>query len=588
MWALLALVPLILLYLIRPRPKKMAIPSLMFFMRSSGAKKLTSFLKHMTHDWLFLIQLVALLALALTFSDPFTTYQHDVTAANTVVVLDVSASSQAREGGKTRFEAAVDKAKDVLGAQNSIVLAKDTPFMAVQDAPREEAVKFLNSVQPRETVSRVGEAIILAGEALGGEGRVVVVSDFINTGGQAPDVAKAVLESQGIVVDFINVAGEGGRNVGIIQLDEGNEQTTVYVKNYNANAENVRLTVGSTQAPLTVPAKGVETYTFRTPPGVTKIELGVRDDFPVDNVAFLSAPEAGRARAQLVANNASPFLRNALLASGAFEVVVSEPPVVDGGAFDVFILDGIDTNEVLPGTFEDILEQVEAGATAVVVVQDDSRRINYKGLLPVSLGEWRDGGFVTVEQLNRFTKNIEFGAADRVIEAEASGEQVVVATVNDLPVITMKPVGAGKLVYYGIPESAEFKYSPHYPIFWTELLRFVTSQQDVANLNFEAGETLLLDSEQRVRTPSGAVTRAALVLDKAGIYELEDRVVAVNLEDEVESNINLDVPVGTRSTEYELRPVKETREFQWELWLLAIALAALVFELWFVKWRGDL
>src|SRR3990172_2233059 len=85
LWALLALVPLIILYLIRPKPKTMPIPSLMFFLKSSGARKLTSFLKQITHYWLFIIQLLLLLGLALTFSEPFTTYEHDVTAANTVI-----------------------------------------------------------------------------------------------------------------------------------------------------------------------------------------------------------------------------------------------------------------------------------------------------------------------------------------------------------------------------------------------------------------------------------------------------------------------------------------------------------------------
>ena len=90
LWALLALVPLIILYLIRPKPKTMAIPSLMFFLKASGSRKMTSFLKQITHDWLFLIQLLLLLGLALTFANPFHTFEHDVTAANTVLVLEYS------------------------------------------------------------------------------------------------------------------------------------------------------------------------------------------------------------------------------------------------------------------------------------------------------------------------------------------------------------------------------------------------------------------------------------------------------------------------------------------------------------------
>ncbi len=565
----------------------MPIPSLMFFLKSSGARKLTSFLKQITHDWLFLIQLLLLLALALTFANPFHTYQHDVTASNTVIVLDVSASSQVSEGAKTRFDLAVAQAKKVLGSKNSIILAKDVPFLAVQDATADEAVKYLNSLEPRETVSNIGEAIILAGETLS-EGRVAVISDFINTGGQDPEIAKAVLESKGLVVDFINIAGPPRRNVGIIQLDAGNEQSTVYVKNYDNAAQSATLTVGSSQTQLSLPAKGVESFSFQTPSGVTKIELSVQDDLQVDNVAFLSAPAGGKAKVLLISNNESTFLKNALLASGELEVTLSEPPVIDDGNFDVIIIGNIDRREILPGTFEDILKKAEDGAAVVVAVQDDSQNIDYRGLLPVKLNGRGDGGFVNVEQLNRFTKNIDFGKSDYIINAEPIAEQTVIATVNQVPVISIRSVGVGKIVYYGIPEASEFKYSPHYPIFWTEMMKFVTEQQDVRNLNFKAGETLILDKEQKIKTPTRSLTRAALVLDEAGIYELEDRIIAVNLVDELESDINLEKPAGTKSTDYELRPVKETREFHWEIWLLAIAIFLLLFEVFFIKYRGDL
>ncbi len=587
LWALLALVPLIILYLIRPKPRPMAIPSLMFFLKSSGARKLTSFLKQITHDWLFLIQLLLLLGLALTFANPFTTYEHDVTAANTVIVLDVSASSQVVENGKSRFDLSVDQAKKALGSKNTFILAKDVPFIALQDASPEEATKFLNSLKPRATISRIGEAIILAGETLG-EGRVVVISDFINTAGQDPNVAKAVLESKGLVVDFINVAGSPKRNIGIIQLDAGNEQTTVYVKNYDSEARNVVLVVGASQTQLSVSARGVETFAFQTPSGVTKLELSASDDLAVDNVAFLSAPAGGKAKVLLISNNESNFLKSALLASGDFDVVVTKPPVVADGDFDVVIINNIDLRELLPGTFEDILQRAENGVTVIVATQPGSEKIDYKGLLPVKLGARTDGGLISVEQLNRFTKNIDFGRAEYALQAEPVGDQLVIAAVNKIPLISIKSVGSGKLVFYGIPEESDFKYSPHYPIFWTELLKFVTEQQDVKNLNFKAGETLLLNEEQTIKTPSRIVKRAALVLDEVGIYELENKVIAVNLVDDLESNINLEKQVGTKSTDYELRPVKETREFHLELWLLALALVLLLFEVFFIKYRGDL
>ena len=245
-------------------------------------------------------------------------------------------------------------------------------------------------------------------------------------------------------------------------------------------------------------------------------------------------------------------------------------------------------DQVLPGTFEELLAQVENGATGIVTIQHDSQSINYKGLLPLKLGEQTEGGFVTVEQLNRFTKNIDFGKVNSVLQTEASSDQIIIATVNKIPAITIKRLGQGKLIYYGLPDDSDFRYSPHYPIFWTELLKYVTEQQDVRNLNLKTGDTLLLDEEQRIKTPTRTLKRAGLVLDETGIYELEDRNIAVNLIDEQESSINPGTQTGTKSTEYELKPVKETRQFHWDIWLLLISLFFLSFEIFFIKYRGDL
>lgn len=589
LWALLALVPLILLYLIRPRPKQLQIPSLMFFMKSSGARKLTSFLKQFTKDWLFLIQLLLLLALALTFADPFNMYQHDVTASNTVIVLDVSGSMQAKVGSSTRFDLAMSQAKKVLGSKNTIILAKETPFIAVQDASPDDALKYLASAAPTESTSKIGEAVILAGETLGSEGRVVVLSDFINTGGQDPDIAKTVLENKGLVVDFINVAETPASNIGIIELEAGNAQTTVHVKNFEEQGVSVPLIVGSSRTTLNINPNSVETFTFQTPPGVTKIEIDVNDDLEADNVAYLSAPAGGKAKVLLITNNATTsFLKNALIASGEIDLSISEPPVIDDGDFEVIVVDLVSESKVLPGTFGDVLRKVENGASAVVAMQEDSGSIDYENLLPVKLGPKVDGGFIQIDQLNTFTKNVEFGASEQVFSADPIGEQTVIASVNEIPVVSIKPVGSGKVVYFGIPEASEFRYSPHYPIFWTELLKFLTERQDVRNLNFKTGHTLILDNEQRIVTPTRTVVRSAIVMDDVGAYELSDHIVTASLLSDLESSVNMQREVGTKSTDYKLLPVKETREFPWTIWLIVIALIFLLFEVFFIKWRGDL
>ena len=101
-YSLLSIIPFIILYLIKPKPKIMTIPSLMFLIKMSGANKITSFFKQLIKDWLFFLQLLAILLSILIISQPALTYLHDITSSNTIIVLDVSASMQTREVDSTK------------------------------------------------------------------------------------------------------------------------------------------------------------------------------------------------------------------------------------------------------------------------------------------------------------------------------------------------------------------------------------------------------------------------------------------------------------------------------------------------------
>lgn len=587
---LLTLIPLILLYLIRPRPKVQNIPSLMFFMKTLGSKKLTSFLRRFVRDWLFLIHLLIIFLLASTLAKPYTEYMHDITAQNTVIVLDVSASMQAKENGKTRLGIAVQRARTLLGNKNTVILAKDVPQIGVQDVDAQDAIKYLNKVRAKDTQTRLGDSIILAGEVLAGkEGRIIVLSDFINTAGQDPQIAKAVLESRGLVVDFVNVASDDRSNVGFVDLLAEPASTTVYVKNFDPVQRDITISVGGAKKELTLPANSIETYTFITPTGPTKISLEARDDLSADNTVFLSSPTREKTRALLITNNKSVFLEKALVASGDISLEVAEPPIIPKTQYDVYIIHEINPEQVLPGTFEDIAKKVENGASVIIHAQENSDRIDYKGLSPVSIDGRAEGVFLTVDQPNRFTKNIEFGAVKYYWLAKPKSDVLTIVSAAESPIIAIGRKGTGKTAYYGILEAAsDFRFAPGYPIFWTEFIRFMTDQQDIRNLNYRTGDTLILDALQSIETPERVVKKSAIILENAGFYELENgRVYGVSLLNEHESDINAKKSVGAKSTEFELKPVKEKRKFEFEMPFVILGLLLLFGELLYVKRRGD-
>src|SRR3989338_11336279 len=125
--ALIAVAVFIILYLRRPKPQDKVIPSLMFIMKDDKKSTQYAFFQKLMSNLLFLMQLLSILGLALVAAAPYAKLKYDVTLENTVIILDVSASMQAKEKGATRFEEALGKAKSSLSGSNSIIMAENTP-----------------------------------------------------------------------------------------------------------------------------------------------------------------------------------------------------------------------------------------------------------------------------------------------------------------------------------------------------------------------------------------------------------------------------------------------------------------------------
>ncbi|MDP2767595.1 MAG: BatA domain-containing protein, partial [Candidatus Methanoperedens sp.] len=134
LYALLSIIPLIIIYLLRPRPRKLKIPSLMFLFDLEKKKRLNIFRKFLK-DPLFLIQLLVLTLVSLAVAAPFIMANEEAGGGHTIIVLDASASMQA-DG---RFEKAVKEAEKFLSAKNTIILAESVPVMVMKEAPSSSA-----------------------------------------------------------------------------------------------------------------------------------------------------------------------------------------------------------------------------------------------------------------------------------------------------------------------------------------------------------------------------------------------------------------------------------------------------------------
>jgi len=123
LYSLLGLLALLLIYLVRPKPKRKTIPSLMFFFRNQQKSRLNSFFRYISRNVLFLLHFLIVTLLVAAIATPYILERQHITAETTAIVLDVSASMQVKDGFSSRFEKAQDIAKKNLGKRNTLIIA---------------------------------------------------------------------------------------------------------------------------------------------------------------------------------------------------------------------------------------------------------------------------------------------------------------------------------------------------------------------------------------------------------------------------------------------------------------------------------
>lgn len=121
----IVLLPFLLLYLIRPKPLRERIPSLLFIMKDLGQSNVNSLFRTLFKDLLILFQLLILLALIGAAAQPYINVPKSYLVKQTVLLVDVSGSMHAN--GDARFKEAISLAEKNLGGRTPSSSSRPTP-----------------------------------------------------------------------------------------------------------------------------------------------------------------------------------------------------------------------------------------------------------------------------------------------------------------------------------------------------------------------------------------------------------------------------------------------------------------------------
>lgn len=293
----LLLAVLIALYLWERSRRRVDVPSLLLWQVVPDAVVRTT---HFRLDWLFLLQCLLLAALITGLADPYRAAPGAAGAARTVLVLDQSASMQAREGRSTRFDlarAALRSRLDGLGTDDEVMLigASHHPRVAAAfTRDHAEVMRRLNALEPVDVRANLDAALAMATRAAEQPDRPAQVELFTDT--PAERLAPQWHDRVGLVQ-----IGETDDNLAIegLQVTQGHFQdyrdahAFVAVRNFaHREAHGVlRLDIDDTvfsRSGFSLAARSVGSFPLPSLPaaGVLRASLEVDDALAADNLAY--------------------------------------------------------------------------------------------------------------------------------------------------------------------------------------------------------------------------------------------------------------------------------------------------------------
>jgi len=585
--ALLALVPLIVLYLIQPDPQRVELPTMQFLAEDPDEGGANPIIERLRRNLLFLLQILAIALLALALASPFVLTTQAASAQQTVVVVDASASMGTATGDGARIAAARERAKENVGTPTTVVVAGANTRTAATDVQPGDARSVIDGIAPTDAPADLRSAVARAASLTGSEGRVVVVSDFATD----DDWQSAVQAARARGVDVaLEQVGEGTtENVGIVDRRFASERVLLSVRNTGPSAAERTVSLAGESRSVSLQPGDVTTVTFPMPAESATAELSSGDPFPTDDVAHVTVPEKQRLRVLLLTNREDRFLRTALSVNPSVELTVARPPAPNVGTdYDVVVFSGVDRSRLLQTTVDKSRDVLESGGGIAIQAQADVAQLGFGDALPVQpRGVTNTSGIGRVGQ-DRLTRGFDFPAPDRHLRANVTRGTALVETDDGSPLLATARRSGGRVLYYGyLPDEPAFRYGYRYPVFWKTATDWLGGRASLSTLNSRTGETFELENRTTVRTPTGERTGTAILLDAVGRYSAGDQRTSASLLDARESNVTapaIDVAPGGRNE-------SATAGFQVRRDLTPVALLLVLVlvlgEIGYLRYRGD-
>jgi len=564
--ALAGIIPLTIIYLLKPRPKNIILPSLMFVRRiSQNVLDSRRTINKKITDPLFFIQLLALILLSTVIAGPLLE-EVKADSEKVVIIIDSSASMTAQD----RVDAAKAIAIDSLAEENTIITAESIPVVLAKALDADDAKGVIERLQMRNTPADIPKAILtVINEKENENGKIVVISDFENWAGRTPETYIRIANTRTMELEFRQV-GDKTANYAIVDgylkdRNDGTYEYTCTVKNFNNKSEDLDIRLESpadsssgTEVSSSVQLEGFGAQQIKfsnIPQGTSAVKILNEDAIPCDNIAYISIPEVKPKKILVLTDpeetaGKSPLITAiSLLPDIHLEVRQKLPDNV--AEYDTIIVNSKEKSLSALDVLE-IVAYAKSGKDLIVIgnecLYDSLQMRGLYSVLPVDIISVEDQGSYTIETVGS-GKNIfedvtfsEVYLRRFLVTTPKEGASVLAEVKGTGPLVSMRNIKNGTVTYVGFSDTTgkdawnNFATTPTYPVFWVKLLRYMWGVGDISETNVNTGRYQAFDQDVLIITPTETVSSSFVYYDDCGLYSLNQKTVAANLYDSMESN----------------------------------------------------
>lgn len=335
-------VPVILLYLLKQRRRRVEVSTLMFWDQILRDEQTVTSLTRLRKLLSLLLQLIFIALLTLAAARP--SFSGGLTGRRIVLLVDCSASMLVQEGSRTRFDLARQKASDVVRGMSLgdtlmvVAVAAEADVVHPFTDNKRDLIEVLEKLEPTHSATDFARAMRLVEDlpATDRETSVYLISDGAFDAVEVTPPAKTQFAYLRIGSRVENV-GITGFSVRPLPSSPRDFQVHIEITNDGDKEQRVPME-------LRIAGRLADAFEFKLPPGqaVTRtlrqfsaaggqVEavIDVPDAFALDNRAYAFLPPPQPIKVALVTPE-NLFLQNALMTDDDVQLEVIKPEKFNG------------------------------------------------------------------------------------------------------------------------------------------------------------------------------------------------------------------------------------------------------------------